>query len=202
MRPDHWERKAEEIDFYDLKGLAENLLAGLSIARPGASPASSSLFHPGRQLALTADNQVVATLGEIHPTTLRHLKIDHRVYFAEFNLHALFKAKKSDIQMRDLPLYPASQRDWTLTLKEETPAEEIVAAIQSVRSYLLEKLTLADLWRGERLGAGRKNLTFNFLYRDPNRTLSVEEIENEHARITQGVLEKLTRDGKTILPSQ
>jgi phenylalanyl-tRNA synthetase beta chain len=98
--------------------------------------------------------------------------------------------------MHDLPQFPGSDRDWTLTIPEELAIEEVFTAINSARSHLLEKLLLLDIHRSEKLGSELKNATFRLFYRDAGKTLSYNEIETEHARIVQSALTKLTTDGK------
>jgi len=70
----------------------------------------------------------------------------------------------------------------TLTLPEETPVAEIFSAVNTFPSHLLEEFLLLDIYRGPSVGAGKKNVTFRFRYRDPQKTLSQEAVEKEHKR--------------------
>lgn len=187
-RPSHWDIKAVEYDFYDLKGIVENLMRELKVINLSFKPSQSTSLHPGRQVAICSDDVIVGMLGEVHPSIQRRLDVPQRVFFAEINLHDLFKVREKGTKMQPIPIYPGSERDWTITLEEGTPIADVFAAIYSTNSRLLENVALADIYRSDKLGKGLKNVTFNFLYRDKDKTIAQEKVDGEHARITANVL--------------
>ncbi len=195
-QPHHWMHKPEEVDFFELKGIVENVLKGLGIEGFTFAPVHLKPFHPGRQACVKVGSLVVGSLGEVHPTIVQELDVGQRIFYAELNLHDLIKVRKKEQKMTLLPLYPASERDWTITLKEETPIQEVFTAIRSIQSKLLEELSLLDIYQNEKLGKGRKNVTFHFVYRDRTKTVSQEEVDAEHAKITQEALQLL---GKAVI---
>jgi phenylalanyl-tRNA synthetase beta chain len=140
-------------------------------------------FHTGRQALIQVDGLDIGSLGEIHPVIQRQLDIPQRIYFAEINLSDLLKAKKIDIKMQALSPFPSSKRDWTITLQEEVAIGPFISSIQRVPSKILEKVSLVDIFRSDKIGAGVKNVTLNFIYRDSSTTLSQERIDQEHLRI-------------------
>jgi phenylalanyl-tRNA synthetase beta chain len=189
--PYHWNPKPRAVDFFDLKGKAESFLQGLGIENFYFEPAHLHNFHPGRQARIRCGEIFVGALGEVHPTLLRTLDIKERVYFAEFNLQDLYALRKKQSRVKELSLYPGSERDWTLTLDEELPIDTFLNAVKEVPSRLLEKIYLLDLYKSEQIGKDKKNATFRFLYRDKEKTIALETVEREHARITQEVAKKL-----------
>ncbi len=83
--------------------------------------------------------------------------------------------------MTPLPQFPASERDLTLPLPLKMTMETVFEAIEKHKSELLESATLIDLYLPE---AGEvKNATFRFVYRDPLKTISFEEVEKAHAKM-------------------
>jgi phenylalanyl-tRNA synthetase beta chain len=182
--PHHFDQKSSPFDFYDLKGIIENLFAGLNIPEPDFRLQQLNAFHPGRQAAIYIDDVDVGTAGEIHPSILRTLDVDQRIYFAEINLHDLFQKRKADVRMQELPRYPGSERDWTITLDKSVPMGEIFEAIRAVATPLLTKVSLLDIYWNEKLGNSH-NVTLRFYYRDKSKTLSQQEVEAEHERIVQ-----------------
>ena len=89
--------------------------------------------------------------------------------------------------MKEIPVYPASERDWTLTVREEVLINDIFEVVRSIDSRLLENCELRDIYRSEKLGKGLKNATFRFVYRDKKKTVAQETVDREHARITDSV---------------
>lgn len=199
-RPYHFDPKPPEFDFFDLKGLVENLLQGLRIPNYTVSRSDLNIFHPGRQAAITVNELKIGTIGEIHPDLQKRLDIPQRIYFAELNLHDIYPQRQVDPRMTPLSQYPASDRDWTLTVPNTVPVQEILDAITSARSTILVKVSVHDLYRNERLGKN-SNITLRFQYRDPQKTLAQEKVDREHDRITKQVLQKITLIRQPEMPS-
>lgn len=195
-RPHHWEFKPYDLDFYDLKGIVESILKELGIDNIRFKENALSTFHSGRQAAIFAGTLAVGSLGEVHPKIQRKIDVPQRILYAELNLHDLFQVRKDEFKMVELPFYPGSERDWTLTLDEETPISEVLDKIQLIRSDVLEKVSILDVYRSDKLGNKRKNVTFNFLYRDREKTISQETVDAEHDRVTKEVLNAL---GKVVI---
>ncbi|HSX12603.1 MAG TPA: phenylalanine--tRNA ligase subunit beta, partial [Rhabdochlamydiaceae bacterium] len=179
------------VDFYDLKGHVENFLESLGIDLPLFERSHLQNFHSGRQCRVKVKELFVGALGEVHPNHLAELDIGQRVYYAELNLHELLALKRKQIKMEPLPIFPGSERDWTVTLKDETPMSLISQAVRQVSSPFLEQIELLGLYKSEKIGKDRKNVTLRFFYRDKDKTMEFEEVEREHARILSEVAQKL-----------
>ena len=181
--PPHIDPKPRAVDFFDLKGMIENLFEGLNIKHYVFRFSQYETFHSGRQALIQVDGMDVGCLGEIHPAIQRKLDISERIYFAELNISDLLQAKKGNLMMRPIAEYPSSTRDWTLTVKEAVSIHQLIGSIQHIPSKLLEEVSLVDIFRSEKLGLGIKNVTLHFVYRDKAKTLSQEEVDTEHSRI-------------------
>jgi phenylalanyl-tRNA synthetase beta chain len=182
--PEHWETKSPSVDFFDLKGILENLLAGLKIFNFHFAPSSYENFHPGRQAILFLDHVEAGILGEVHPSTIKQAGLKHPVYYAEINLQDVQPFIPHEMRMTPLSHYPASTRDWTITISDSTPVGNLLDAIANVSSPLLESYTLqSPIYKSAELGADMKNVTIRFVYRDHHKTVSQAEVEQEHSRI-------------------
>lgn len=190
-RPHHWGVKPEDVDFFDLKGIMENLMEAFLIKGARFNKASLKSFHPGKQAEIHVGDLRLGVLGEVHPDRLQRLGIEERVFFAQIDLHDLYEVKGGDKQMTPLPQYPGSDRDWTLSLKKELPIGKVFDAIESIPSKLLKKASLIDLYESEKLGPNQKNVTFRFLYRNDRQTVEQSQVDKEHERITAEITKKL-----------
>ncbi len=185
--PSHWERKENEIDFFDLKGIIEALFHETGIQSFTMRNRSVSHFHPGRQGTVFVEDLEVGTMGELHPSIIRQLDVPKKIYYAEIDLHLLYRVRKTEFVMRDIPFYPASDRDLTMTIKESQSLQSVFDCIDSVKSRLLEKVSLIDIYQGKQVGEGNKNITLRFVYRNLKKTVSQEAVDAEHARITSQI---------------
>jgi len=192
--PQHWEKKEESVDFFDLKGILENLFDALKISSYSFQSSHYKNFHPGRQAEILIDHVNVGIMGEVHPSTLKTAGLEAPVYFAELNLEDLLAFLSPVIKMKPLPHFPASTRDWTMTLKDTLSIGQLFSWIEQERSALLESYSLLDVYKSDKLGSDRKNVTFRFVYRDHNKTLSLSDVEQEHLRITKKITEHLQRE--------
>lgn len=192
--PYHFETKDRPVDFFDLKGEIEDLLSALGLHERSFEPAHLQNFHPGRQARIKIGDHCLGFLGQVHPAHLKALGIEESVFFAEINLHDLYpfhEKQRRALHVKPLPAYPGSTRDWTITLEEKLPIDQVFKAAQRLASPLLEKLSLIDLYKSEKIGKDRKNVTFRFTYRDLSKTIEFQEVEKEHLRLTECIQEEL-----------
>lgn len=192
-RPQHWDRKPEPVDFYDLKGKIENLMGELGIQNLTFQKTKHTFFHSGRQASISVGAVNVGTLGEVHPSIMRRLDVTQRIYFAEIDLHQLLQLRPTDQQYKDIPVYPCSERDLTLTLEDEIPVEDVFQAIQKCSLKYLEKASLKDVYKSDKIGKENKNVTFRFVYRDNKKTIAQEAVDAEHARIVSELNSRFSR---------
>jgi phenylalanyl-tRNA synthetase beta chain len=182
----NWSRKAVDVDFFDLKGIVEPLISESAFV-----PSEHLSFHPGRQADIKWGEQIIGSLGEVHPSLLEKFGIDQRVYYAELNLLNLMHTKKGHFKVAPLPQFPASQRDATFPLPLSTPIATLFTSIRELHLPLLEQVELIDLYTPEHLP--QKNATFRFTYRDLLKTVSFEEVEKAHAKVLDAVTNLLAK---------
>lgn len=195
-RPSDWAQKPHDYDFFDLKGIVENLFKELGITDYSIQNLKIETFHTGRQASIFVDSLEVGSIGEIHPAILRRLDVSQRVLFGEFDLQDLMQVAQRREKVKELALYPGSERDWTLTIKQTIPFEKVKSLIQTQASPLLESLSLIDIYRHEKLGHDYQNMTLRFVYRDLAKTIEQQVVEAEHQRLMQAVVQEL--DGAII----
>lgn len=185
--PHHWSTKNRECDFFDLKGLVEDALHCLGFEKPIFKSNNFPIFHSGRQLAIYIDTLEVGLIGELHPLIIDRLDVPQRILFAEINLHDLYQKKGAAKKIAELPIFPSSTRDWTVTLNKDCVIQHIFDRVNAFPSRFFEKMSLLDLYESEQLGSLRQNATFRFVYRDRDKTISQTDVDQEHGRIVGDV---------------
>jgi phenylalanyl-tRNA synthetase beta chain len=187
----HIDPKPRSCDFFDLKGIIENLCSLLHVEPISFSPSHLHNFHPNRQAVIMCKDSIIGSLGELHPRHNSELGIEQRIYFAEINVEELTPFIKQTPLVKPLISFPGSQRDWTITIEDKIPIGSILAIINANSSSLLEKITLLDLYKSSQIGKDRKNITFRLFYRDKTKTIALEAVEKEHSRIIETVMKEL-----------
>ncbi|MBI5346774.1 MAG: phenylalanine--tRNA ligase subunit beta [Chlamydiae bacterium] len=182
-RPYHFDPKPTDVDFFDLKGILENLFFSLGIKNYAFKASIYKAFHPFRQAEIEIDGIQIGAMGEVHPNLLTKFDIKKKVLFSEFNLNLLFKNKNTNFSFSEICPFPSSERDLTVPLKEKTEVAAVFKIINEIPSSLLENVFLLDLYKN--------NATFRFIYRDKTKTISFEEVEKEHSKISEEISIKI-----------
>jgi phenylalanyl-tRNA synthetase beta chain len=177
-------------DFYNLKGIIENLLGELGIEKAEyVRETENPAFHPGRTAKLLIRKQEAGVIGEVHPDVTENYGIDERVYIAEIDLRLVFQAAKMERKYKALPKFPASQRDIAMLISDEVPASEIDSVINRAGKELIEKVELFDVYKGKQIPDGMKSVAYSITYR-ADRTLKDEEVNKVHEKVVNSIVEK------------
>ena len=167
----------DDIDFYTVKGLIENVLETSSINRYDiVRETENESYHTGRCANIKVGIDVIATIGEVHPEVLDNYGIEKRAYLAEVNLSKVTKYSKVNKKYVEVPKFPAVERDIAIIVDEKVEVGQIEKIITKKAKKLLEKMQLFDIYRNEKLGDNKKSVAYSLIFRDKNRTLSDEEI--------------------------
>jgi len=182
----------------DLKGILDALLAALLVESVELGAIEDPRLHPHRRAGVylsrgpsPADRDPSATtpspvthhasphligwIGELSPSLTADLPGERRVLALELALAPL-RAASLPPEHRPIPRSPALKRDLSLLVPEGVPEGGVRARI--LEMPLVESVFLYDLYRGEGVPAGEVSLTYEVVFRDPERTLSSEEIES------------------------
>jgi phenylalanyl-tRNA synthetase beta chain len=161
-----WDVKTSPImDFYDIKGRIEHLLAGFRLTDVTYSPTDSVPYlHPGKAAEVKVNGQTIGVLGELHPLVKDKYEFeDAPVLAAEFDL-ATMRAAQSEYELQPVPEVPPVLEDIALILDESIPAAQVEALIRQTGGKVLTDVKLFDVYRGEQIGVGKKSLAYSLTY--------------------------------------
>ncbi len=185
-----WQQRPQEMDFFYLKGLLEALAVRCGFEF-GLSAHSDPSFHPFRAAELRVGDQIVGAMGELHPELTDRFDISKRVIMADLNLSSLLSHVKLSKLYEGLPRYPSVTRDMALMVPEELSSDQVLGLIRESGGDLLENVRLFDLYRGSQVREGHKSLAFSLTYRASDRTLTDQEVSQQHQRILTQVNDRL-----------
>ncbi len=133
-------------------------------------------FHPGRCAVLRNGDVVVGYAGELHPKVVERCDLPDRTAAMELDLDVLIDQARDIVPAPDIQTMPVAKEDIALIVGEDTPAQDLAAAVAEGAGDLLESIRLFDEYTGEQVGVGRKSLAFSLRFRAPDRTLTAEEV--------------------------
>jgi phenylalanyl-tRNA synthetase beta chain len=197
---DHWSGGSRDVDFFDVKGVAERLCEVLEVPID-VEPASESYLVPGQMAALVvadgaARGQRAGLIGQLQPAIAdaRGLPAKDRVFVGELHLDLLaFSRAAGSDATRPLPRHPSVVRDLSIVVAETLPAAIIRGTIQSAARALaapLVAISFFDRYQGKGVPGGSVSVSVRLTFQADDRTLTDAEVQQSFDTI----LSALVRD--------
>jgi phenylalanyl-tRNA synthetase beta chain len=179
----HWQKKAEDSCYFQLKGAIETLLVQLRYDPFRFQAKEHPLFENRSSLAVIHKGARLGFLGYLHPRVLAAYDLKKAVAYAEIDLAALFEKKPRPFQFSAVARFPGVGRDLSLLVKAEVSFQDIKDELDKLALPYLESFQLVDRFAGAAIPQGQVSLTFRFLFRNPNATLQAGEVDKLQQRI-------------------
>ncbi len=183
-----WKHKNQPADFYFLKGIAEGVLNLLNIQPDNAEVLQVPKLD--NHIVFKKNGQILAGIGEANKKSLAKFDIKQPVFFAGLNWELLLElATQQSPAIKEIPRFPAVQRDLAIIVPRQLHFETIEKLVQNIRLDKLQELHLFDIFESEKLGVGKKSMAVSFTFLDEEKTLTDKEIDGWMNRI-MAALEK------------
>lgn len=176
-------------DFYDMKGVVEELLDKLGMRkRPEYDPKAGKPFlHPGRQAEVYYEGMDLGYLGEVHPQVADNYGIGGRAYVAVIDLLNLLECATFDRKYTGLAKYPAVSRDLSMVVPKNVLADDIEHVLVQRGGKILENYQLFDIYEGAQIKEGYKSMAYTVVFRSKDRTLTEDDINGAMKKILNGL---------------
>lgn len=172
------------LDFFDLKGAIETLVARLGLTRVTFTRSDYGAFHPGRAAELRIGGDVIGVFGEIHPKVAANFGITaERTMLAELDLEALAAKSAARPPIQSVPRFQATVQDFAVVVDEATPVGTVQETILSAARPLATSARLFDVYQGEQIPPGKKSLAFEVVFSLPDRAIPDDELARTRQKI-------------------
>jgi phenylalanyl-tRNA synthetase beta chain len=176
-RAEQWGEAARPLDFFDLKGDLDALIAW------GGEPQRWSVhadglpgwLHPGRSARVVRDGQTVGYLGALHPQLAKALDLGPDVHVLELALEPVLGRRLPKAE--PVPRFPSVRRDIAVDVPEAVGWSQIEQAVRDSLGGALAELRLFDRYSGKGVEAGRKSLAMGLILQDASRTLTDDDAD-------------------------
>jgi phenylalanyl-tRNA synthetase beta chain len=191
----HWLDKdaPEGMDFFDLKGILEELFDALHIEGLTFAAGKHPTFRPGQTARLLLGEQQIGWLGRLHPAVVEGFDIrgGWPVIAAEIDLELVFDHIPDRHRVEPVPVFPAVHEDIALILDKGVIAADVQAIIEKAGGFLLKAVELFDIYEGSSIPAGKKSLAYHLTFQSPAKTLTDKETRRNRERIVQQLEKQL-----------
>jgi len=197
---EQWGVALREVDFFDVKGDLERLLATGAVRFRAGSHAA---FHPGRCAQIFVDGAPIGWIGELQPRLQQKYELPRAPVLFEVDVEPLRKSALP--QYRPVARFPAVIRDVAVWVDVETPVQKVFDAVHALagadsRLACLRDIHLFDLYRASAADSRKvaeaapnallikeKSLAFRIVLQDTEKTLSDTDADAAVSALVDGL---------------
>jgi len=180
------------VDFYVIKGIAEELLDYLGYGNRYSFVINDSIpdtFHPGQSAAISVNNDMVGFIGRVHP-----IKSKEAVYVMEINLSQLLSKKVGKMKYKEISKFPSIKKDLAVVVDKNVEAGNIAGIIKKAAGSLLLGTKVFDVYTGTGLEENKKSIAYSLEFGANDRTLTDEEIN----QVLEKIITNLEKNGASL----
>lgn len=171
-RAEQWGEPTRPLDFYDIKGELDALLAWggeperWSVHADGLPP----WLHPGRGARVAREGVTAGYFGTLHPQLAKALDLGPDVQVLELALAPILSRRLPKVE--PVARFPSVRRDLAVEVAESVTWSQLAEVVRRSLGEVLKDLRLFDCYRGKGVEAGRKSLAMGLILQEPSRTLT------------------------------
>jgi len=186
----------KEEGFYLLKGYIDALLESLGIGdyfydswQQTPEDTKKLFWHINKSAEIKIGGKEIGFLGEISARVLDYYEIKKPVFAFDIDFEKLTQFVTEEREYQEIPKHPAAIRDIAILVPVFTQVDEVQKVIFAAGGDMLIDVDLFDIYFGEELPEGKKNLAFHLIFQAKDRTLRAEEIDELIKKIIQALEE-------------
>ena len=175
--------KSQKVDFYVIKGVAEEILDYLgysgrySFVKPKQEVKE---FHPYQTAEISVNGDICGMVGKLHPNETKD-----DVYILEINLDKLLEKKTGKMTFKEISKFPPVNKDLAIVVDKSVSAADLQAEIKRAGGKLFLDSKVFDVYEGVNLGLNKKSIAVSLSFGANDRTLTDEEVNTILAQIIE-----------------
>lgn len=180
--------------FYESKGVVETLLQKLGIAdvwydefKATPEDTKNIIWNRKKCAEIKSGNEEIGFLGEITQTIRKNLEVPENVFVFDLDFEKLSKLASEEQEYRPISQYPSATRDLAVLVPPGVKVDDVLNIMEIAGGKLVMDIDLFDMYEGENLPGGKKNLAFHIIYQAEDRTLKSNEINKLHQEIIKAL---------------
>jgi phenylalanyl-tRNA synthetase beta chain len=183
-----WQANKEPLDFFDAKGVVENILNHLGL-KASFDIGDDEILFPGRGADIIVEDDKVGIIGDVHPRVAQAFEISGAICLIEVDLEKVLTKITGIKEYQPIPRFPSVTRDIALVIDEQVSYRTAENIIQSFP--LVKQIALFDLYRGKQVSKGKKSFAIRIIYQSPSHTLTDEEVDQTQGQMLARLRQEL-----------
>ncbi|PKD44565.1 phenylalanine--tRNA ligase subunit beta [Rhodohalobacter barkolensis] len=184
---DDWQGSSSNYSIFDVKADLEALIQHLDIDKSVECSAENNY-----SLQYSLNGKTVAELKQIDEKTLHSFDVEKDAFVAEINISLLYEmgAGRDKTTYKPVAKYPSFEFDAAFTVDKSIRAGELSSAIHKNADETLQSVSAFDVYEGANIGEDKKSIAFRLTFLDPNKTLTIKDVEPRVQKIVQSLEKK------------
>lgn len=167
---------ASNLNFREMKGVLNSLLTELNISDVGYERSSNS-WAGEKAAKVLVGNQEIGQIGEVSKELTENMKLESKPIVFQLKLEKIVKLASKTKRYKKFSRFPVAMKDVSVLVPVKVNFEEVLTLANKAAGEDLIETDLFDLYQGEKIPEGTKNLGLRFHFQAEDKTLSKEEID-------------------------
>jgi phenylalanyl-tRNA synthetase beta chain len=190
--PISYDVKERNFDIYDLKGEVEKLFRAVFLENYQFIYYSNNSEISEFELGVEIGGKYAGRLMKVSEALLKKFDLEADVYIAEIDFDLICENSKiEERHYSEIPKFPSVYRDLAFVIDESVSVGDVEKAIRESAGDVLKSIRLFDIYRGEKIGEGKKSVAFSLEILSPEKTLTDEEVNSLIQKVVKYVEQKL-----------
>ena len=178
--PEQWGVETRAVDFFDIKGDVEALLARIGVQADYVADRHPAL-HPGQSARVMLGGRNIGWVGMVNPELERKLELEQPFGLFELDIEAMSLGNVPHFE--SLSRFPAMRRDLALIVEDDVAAGDVQSAIEDLGIAEVREVELFDVYAGKGIENGYKSLAFGLIFQGFSSSLTDDGVETILSRI-------------------
>ena len=193
----NWDSENSDVDFYDVKGVAESLFEEINL-RPDFEVSENPLFIPGICADIKIFNEIVGVLGQVKINIVEKFNSEiEKIFIFELSIEKLFDLieKNKNFMLKKFSEFnrlPSSYRDLSLVVNSDIFVEDLIN--QMSKNKLVRNINIFDVFEGKGVPKNKKAIGLRLTYQSSNKTITSNEINKAEEKILKELKNKFDID--------
>ena len=189
--PGYWKTKPENLDFFDVKGVIEELVFAAGLGTPNVRESGQPYMMKGQSADILIGKEEAGWFGKLDPMIAKKYDLDAEIYVFEIRIDTLLKHwDEHRIEFTEISRFPATYRDLSILIHGKFSVEEIVDEIQQVNRQIIREVSLFDMFTGKQVKEGYRSLAFKLSFQSPTKTLTDDTVNKIFSKIVSRLEQK------------
>ena len=182
--PAGWTASKDKVDFFDIKGDLESVLALTGLAEQFSfSAAEHPALHPGQSAMLSRNGEQVGWIGQLHPKLQAQLDVSTPVYLFQVDVAKVSESRLP--KFSEVSKFPAVRRDLAFLVDSQIASADLMSEARNAAGEHLIDLMLFDVYQSKDIDNKGKSLALGLTFQHASRTLTDEEINTAIDRVVK-----------------